>query len=122
MNANIETLSANAAAAKTSPEAMQYAQAALNLAHVAATLASIPAAPDHEAESQARDQNAFRYIARRKAIYLARTRCQVGGPRQTESEFNEEFDAGSDRNINGYTVDNRGVWVKDEDMRIGAEL
>jgi hypothetical protein len=61
---------------------------------------------------------AARYDARRKAIFLTRMRLQVSGPRQTEAEFNAEYDTASEMNIAGFVTYNRGVWVKDKAMTL----
>jgi len=60
--------------------------------------------------------DAMRYAARRKATYINRLRTQVFGRVQTEEEFNAEYDAACDKNVQGYITDNRGVWVKDDRM------
>lgn len=71
---------------------------------------------DEQARYEADRRDAERYAARRKAIFLSRQRMQLSGPRQTEAEFNAEYDLSCDRNLAGYVTDHRGVWVKDESM------
>lgn len=58
----------------------------------------------------------MRYAARRRAIYINRLRTQVSGSIPTEEEFNAEYDAACDKNVQGYVTDHRGVWVKDDRM------
>lgn len=61
-------------------------------------------------------RDSARYAARRKAVFLTRMRMQVDGSRCTENEFNMEYDAACDKNIEGYVTDHRGVLVKDAAM------
>lgn len=44
-------------------------------------------------------RDADRYAARRKAIYLTSMRMQIGGPRRTEAEFNDDYDASCDKDL-----------------------
>lgn len=60
--------------------------------------------------------DAMRYAARRRATYINRLRTQVFGGIQPEEEFNAEYDATCDKNVQGYITDHRGVWVKDDRM------
>lgn len=65
-------------------------------------------------------KDSIRYAARRKAIFLTNQRMQISGERQTEEEFNADYDASCDKNVAGYVTDHRGVWVKSTYMLAGT--
>lgn len=55
--------------------------------------------------------DAERYAAKRKEIFLKSMRMQCSGERQTEEEFNANYDANCDKAIKGFVADHRGVLV-----------
>jgi hypothetical protein len=75
-------------------------------------LMGLLAAEKRKNEAPQTEKDAARYVAHRKATFITRQRLQIDGPRQTEAEFNAEYDAQCDKHLAGYVIDHRGVFVK----------